>query len=65
MLLRNSSIPLINPLELGILEKEIKRVKRGPAVVIPLRDATVGHGTHSRAVVWKRHLDQLLKESSH
>jgi homoserine O-acetyltransferase len=61
----NSADDLINPPELGILEKEIKRVKHGRAVVIPLSDATVGHGTHSRAVVWKHHLDQLLKESSH
>jgi len=61
----NSADDLINPPELGILEREIQRVKRGRAIVIPLSDATVGHGTHSSAVVWKHHLDQLLKESSH
>jgi homoserine O-acetyltransferase/O-succinyltransferase len=61
----NSADDLINPPELGILEKEIKRVKRGRAIVIPLSDATVGHGTHSRAVVWKHYLEQLLKETGH
>ena len=61
----NSADDLINPPELGILEREIKRVKRGRAIVIPIGDATVGHGTHSQAVVWRQHLDQLLKESAH
>src|SRR6187551_3629665 len=32
----NSADDLINPPELGILEREIKRVKRGEAIVIPL-----------------------------
>ena len=56
---------LINPPEQGILEQQIKLVKHGRALVIPLSEATAGHGTHSSAVVWKHHLDQLLKESSH
>jgi homoserine O-acetyltransferase len=61
----NSADDLINPPELGILEKEIKRVKRGRAIVIPLSDLTAGHGTHTRAVVWKEHLETLLKETEH
>ena len=44
---------LINPPELGILEREIGRVKRGKAVVIPRSDRTRGHGTHTLAAVWK------------
>jgi homoserine O-acetyltransferase len=59
----NSADDLINPPELGILEKEIKRVKRGRAVVIPLSTETIGHGTHTKAAVWKRYLEELLKES--
>jgi homoserine O-acetyltransferase len=54
---------LINPPELGILEREIKRVKNGRAIVIPLSDQTRGHGTHSLAAVWKDHLEELLKQS--
>jgi homoserine O-acetyltransferase len=58
----NFADDLINPPELGILEREIKRVKNGRAVVIPAGDATVGHGTHTRAAVWKDQLEKLLKE---
>jgi homoserine O-acetyltransferase len=59
----NSADDLINPPELGILEREIKRVKNGKAVVIPLSKETRGHGTHTMAAVWKQYLAQLLKES--
>jgi len=59
----NSADDLINPPELGILEREIKRVKRGKAVVVPLSAATRGHGTHTIAAVWKRYLAELLQSS--
>jgi len=59
----NTADDLINPGELGILEREIGRVKRGKAVVIPLGDQTRGHGTHTLAAVWKRYLEELLRES--
>ena len=60
----NSADDLINPPELGILEREIVRVPRGRAVVIPLSDKTAGHGTHTLAAVWKPYLDELLKLSA-
>jgi homoserine O-acetyltransferase len=59
----NFADDLINPPELGILEREVKRVKNGRAVVIPAGEATVGHGTHTRAAVWKEHLAKFLKET--
>jgi homoserine O-acetyltransferase len=59
----NSADDLVNPPELGILEREIKRVPDGRAIVIPLSEQTVGHGTHTRAAVWKQYLEGLLKES--
>jgi homoserine O-acetyltransferase len=59
----NSADDLINPPELGILEREIKRVKRGKAVVIPLSKDTRGHGTHTMAAVWKQYLQELMQES--
>jgi homoserine O-acetyltransferase len=59
----NFADDLINPPELGILEKEIKRVKHGRAVVLPAGKETVGHGTHTRAAVWKAHLEKFLKEA--
>jgi homoserine O-acetyltransferase len=60
----NSYDDLINPGELGILQREIKHVKRGRAIVIPLSDATVGHGSHTKAVLWKAELLKLLAESA-
>ena len=59
----NSADDLINPPELGILEHEIKRVKKGRALVIPLSNQTRGHGTHTIAVLWREHLAELLKDS--
>src|SRR5207248_11243633 len=54
---------LINPPELGILEREIARVKKGRAVIIPLSDKTRGHGSHTVAALWKDELLKLLNES--
>src|SRR5213594_154076 len=59
----NSADDLINPPELGILEREIKRVPRGRAIVIPLSDKTRGHGSHTIAVLWRDDLVNLLKET--
>ena len=59
----NSADDLVNPPELQILEREIKRVPRGRAVMIPLSDRTAGHGTHTLAAVWKSYLEDLLRTS--
>ncbi|HZP67170.1 MAG TPA: alpha/beta fold hydrolase [Rudaea sp.] len=61
----NSADDQINPPELGILEREIRNVPHGRAVVIPISDATHGHGTHTYAAVWKNYLVQLLEASAH
>ncbi len=58
----NSADDQVNPPELGILEREIKRVKRGRYVLIPISDRTRGHGTHSVPELWKEHLATLLQE---
>jgi homoserine O-acetyltransferase len=60
----NSADDLINPPELGILEREVKRIPKGKAVVIPLSDQTRGHGTHTIAAVWKQYLEELLASSA-
>jgi len=60
----NSADDQINPPELGILEREIGNVPRGRAVIIPISDATHGHGTHTWAAVWKDRLVELLRDSS-
>ncbi len=48
---------------LGSLEREIKRVKRGRFMLIPISDKTRGHGTHSLPELWKQYLAELLEES--
>ena len=53
----------VNPPELGILEREIRRVPRGRAVLVPISDQTRGHGTHSLPAIWKEHLAALLAET--
>ena len=60
----NSADDLINPPELGILEREIKRVPQGRAVVIPRSDKTRGHGSHTVAALWKDQLVNLLERSA-
>ena len=59
----NSADDQVNPPELGALEREIKRVKRGRAVVLPITDQTRGHGTHSLPAIWKQYLAELLAGS--
>lgn len=57
----NFADDLINPPELGVLEREIHRVKHGQAILMPLTAQTRGHGTHTLAPVWKQHLAKFLK----
>jgi homoserine O-acetyltransferase/O-succinyltransferase len=59
----NFADDLINPPELGILEREIKRVSKGRAITVPLSEQTRGHGTHTVAAVWQRYLVELLLSS--
>jgi homoserine O-acetyltransferase len=61
----NSADDFINPPELGIAEREIKKVKNGRFVLIPISDKTHGHGTHTDAAVWQEHLKELLDSSQH
>jgi homoserine O-acetyltransferase/O-succinyltransferase len=59
----NSGDDFINPPELGIAEREIKRVKRGQFILIPASEQTHGHGTHTMAALWQQYLKELLEES--
>ena len=61
----NSADDVINPPELGIAEEQIKKVKKGRFVLLPITDQTRGHGTHSLPALWKQYLAELLAESSH
>jgi homoserine O-acetyltransferase len=61
----NSADDFINPPELGILEPAIKRVTRGHYLLIPVSEATHGHGTHTWAAVWERPLREFLNAEAH
>ncbi len=60
----NSADDFINPPELGIADREIKRVKKGKFVLIPASEQTHGHGTHTWAVIWQEYLKELLQETA-
>jgi homoserine O-acetyltransferase/O-succinyltransferase len=57
----NSADDERNPPELGVLDREIKRVKNGRVLLIPASDQTAGHGTTGQARFWKQSLVELLQ----
>jgi homoserine O-acetyltransferase len=59
----NSADDFINPPALGIAEREIKKVKNGKFVLLPVSDLTHGHGTHTYAAAWHQYLKELLESS--
>jgi len=61
----NSADDTINPPELGIIDRDIKRVKNGKLVLLPITDETRGHGTHSWPAIWQSYLKDLLERSEH
>ena len=60
----NSADDFINPPELGLAEKLARQMPRATFVMIPISDATHGHGTHTQAALWKTHLVDLMKQSA-
>jgi len=60
----NSADDFINPPELAIAEREIKRIKQGRFILLPATEQTFGHGTHTRAAVWAPYLQALLESSA-
>jgi homoserine O-acetyltransferase len=59
----NSADDYINPPELGIAEKMVKRMPNARFILIPISDATRGHGTHTVAAVWKDDLAELMRQT--
>jgi homoserine O-acetyltransferase/O-succinyltransferase len=49
----NSADDLVNPPELGLMERLMPRVKGGRYLLVPISPRTRGHGTHTVAAVWK------------
>jgi homoserine O-acetyltransferase len=57
----NSADDYINPPELGIAEKMVKRMPNARFILLPISDATRGHGTHTAAAVWKDYLAEFMR----
>jgi homoserine O-acetyltransferase/O-succinyltransferase len=59
----NSADDERNPPELGLLDREITRVKNGRVLLLPGSDETAGHGATARAKFWKKELAELLQSA--
>jgi homoserine O-acetyltransferase len=59
----NSADDFINPPELGIAEKMVTKMPNAKFILIPISDATRGHGTHTQAAVWKQYLIDFLAQT--
>lgn len=57
----NSADDERNPPELGVLDREIKRVKNGRVLLIPASGQTAGHGTVLQAKFWQIELGEMLQ----
>ena len=59
----NSADDFINPPELGIAQELARQIPHGRFILLPITEATRGHGTHTVAAVWKDSLIQFLAET--
>ena len=59
----NSADDERNPPELGVLDREIKRVKNGRVYLIPASPDTAGHGTTGQAKFYKSQLAEVLESA--
>jgi homoserine O-acetyltransferase/O-succinyltransferase len=59
----NSADDFINPPELGIAQQLVTRMPHARFILIPISDATRGHGTHTFAAVWKNYLVEFLQQT--
>lgn len=56
----NSADDFINPPELGIAQALVKQIPHATFTLLPITDATRGHGTHTVAAIWKDYLIDFL-----
>jgi homoserine O-acetyltransferase len=62
VLLINFQEDFWNPAELGIAEREIKKVKNGKFVLLPFGEQSRGHYTFFQAAFWQKYFAEFLKE---
>jgi homoserine O-acetyltransferase len=58
----NSADDVVNPPELGIMEKLMPRVAHGRYILLPTTEDTRGHGTHSLPKIWGKYLAEFMRE---
>ncbi|MBV9858955.1 MAG: alpha/beta fold hydrolase [Alphaproteobacteria bacterium] len=61
VLVINSADDMVNPPDLGTVERGLARVRDAKYVLIPEGDKTHGHFTHRYAAIWKPYLVDFLK----
>jgi homoserine O-acetyltransferase len=61
----NSADDERNPPELGVMERELKRIPGARLLLLPASDQTSGHGTTGQAKWWKDQVAELLKNAPH
>src|SRR5262249_59484156 len=61
LLVINSADDERNPPELGVLDREMKRVKNGRVLLIPASDQTAGHGTTAQTRFWEQEIRGFLQ----
>lgn len=59
----NSADDERNPPELGIMERELQRIKNARLYLIPASTETSGHGTTMQAKFWKDQLQEFLDDA--
>ena len=59
----NSADDERNPPELGVMERELRRVPRARLLLIPGGPDTAGHGTTGQAKFWKQELGEVLRSA--
>jgi homoserine O-acetyltransferase len=59
----NSADDERNPPELGVLDRDIKRVANGRVLLIPASPQTSGHGTTGNPGFWKKEVAELLQST--
>jgi homoserine O-acetyltransferase/O-succinyltransferase len=59
----NSADDFVDPPELGIAEREVRKIKNARFVLLPASAETHGHGTHTWAAVWQQYLSELLNQT--
>lgn len=58
----NSADDMFNPADIGVMEREMRRVRRGRYVLLPISGETHGHMTFANPSAWRPQLEQLLAE---